>query len=203
VTTPRNLPEDLRRQILTAYHDGADAAQFNDWLQDADPRTRALAVRAAMHQGVLSASRALTIATDAEPMVRRELWHGAASTWLDIDATPALCDSDPLVREAAVCAIGEQAQTRYRARVEQLAQHDDDARVREAAVVTLGQIADPASIPVLVTILNNDKAPVRRRVVVALSAFDDPRVEAALDEANDDRDWQTRDAVTRLRRDEF
>jgi HEAT repeat protein len=156
-----------------------------------------------MHQGVLATSQATVIANDAEPIVRRELWHGAATTWLEIDATPALCDTDPLVREAAVCAVGEQEQSRYRARVEQLAQHDDDARVREAAVVTLGQLADPASIPLLLSILKDDKAPVRRRVVVALSAFEDPRVEAALDEATDDRDWQTRDAVTRLRRDEF
>ena len=37
-----------------------------------------------------------------------------------------------------------------------------------------------------------DKPPIRRRAVIALSAFDDPAAEQAIQEALTDRDWQVR-----------
>ena len=47
-----------------------------------------------------------------------------------------------------------------------------------------------------------DKPTVRRRAVVALASFEGDDIEAALDEASEDRDWQVRSAVEQLRRDE-
>jgi len=43
-----------------------------------------------------------------------------------------------------------------------------------------------------------DKAPVRRRAVVALANFEGPDVEAALASAREDRDWQVRAAADQL-----
>ncbi len=45
----------------------------------------------------------------------------------------------------------------------------------------------------------NDKAPIRRRAIVALANYEGPDIEAALDGAGEDRDWQVRAAVTQLR----
>jgi hypothetical protein len=41
---------------------------------------------------------------------------------------------------------------------------------------------------------------VRRRAVLALAPFDGPEVEAAIDKALTDRDWQVRQAAEDLRR---
>ena len=41
----------------------------------------------------------------------------------------------------------------------------------------------------------DDKPAVRRRAVVALSNFEGPDIDAALDAAGEDRDWQVRSAV--------
>ena len=43
-----------------------------------------------------------------------------------------------------------------------------------------------------------DKATVRRRAVIALAPFEGPEVDAALERARDDRDWQVRQAAEDL-----
>ena len=43
-----------------------------------------------------------------------------------------------------------------------------------------------------------DKATVRRRAVIALAAFEGPEVDAALEAARGDRDWQVRQAAEDL-----
>ena len=48
----------------------------------------------------------------------------------------------------------------------------------------------------------DDKAPVRRRAVVALANFEGPEVDAALERAREDRDWQVRAAADQLGDDE-
>ena len=45
-----------------------------------------------------------------------------------------------------------------------------------------------------------DKPAVRRRAVLALAPFEGDEVEAAIDRALDDRDWQVRQAAEDLRR---
>ena len=47
----------------------------------------------------------------------------------------------------------------------------------------------------------DDKPPVRRRAIVALSNFEGPDIDAALERASHDRDWQVRAAVDQLGRD--
>lgn len=68
-----------------------------------------------------------------------------------------------------------------------------DALVRESAVAALGCIGDPASLPAILRGCN-DKATVRRRAVIALASFEGPEVDAALERARSDRDWQVRQA---------
>jgi HEAT repeat protein len=73
--------------------------------------------------------------------------------------------SDPLVREAAVAALGAIA-----------AMTEVDVEVR---ATILGALA-------------TDRPAVRRRAVLALAAFEGPDVDAALANALDDVDWQVR-----------
>ncbi len=73
--------------------------------------------------------------------------------------------SDPLVREACVAALGT---------------------LRAAAVE-----GSERALPVVVGAAS-DKPAIRRRAVIALSAFDGPEAEQAIRDARTDRDWQVR-----------
>jgi HEAT repeat protein len=75
--------------------------------------------------------------------------------------------------------------------------HHDDPLVREAAVAALGAIGEPGAKDAVLAALS-DRATVRRRAVIALAAFDGDDVDAALDRARSDRDWQVRQAAEDL-----
>jgi HEAT repeat protein len=72
-----------------------------------------------------------------------------------------------------------------------------DALCREAAVAALGAIGDPAGLPAIVA-ATGDRTTVRRRAVLALAPFTGPEVDAALERARGDRDWQVRQAAEDL-----
>ena len=102
---------------------------------------------------------------------------------------------------ARVFALGEHL---YVAAVEQMcviATTHEDARCRESAIAALGAIGDDRARPAILAALD-DKPPVRRRAIVALSNFEGPDIEAALARASEDRDWQVRAAVNQLGRDD-
>ncbi len=73
-----------------------------------------------------------------------------------------------------------------------------DALAREAAVAALGALGDADALPVILDACR-DKPAVRRRAVLALAPFDGPEVDAAIDAALADRDWQVRQAAEDLR----
>jgi HEAT repeat protein len=109
-----------------------------------------------------------------------------------------------MVVEMAAWACGEQGEHAdggvddvVLARLIVLATDHADALVREAAVASLGAIGDPAGLPAILA-ATRDKPAVRRRAVLALAPFDDPDVDAALERARTDRDWQVRQAAEDL-----
>ena len=67
----------------------------------------------------------------------------------------------------------------------------EDQLCREAAVASLGAIGSPLGLETILAALK-DKPAIRRRAVIALAAFEDPRVDEALKKSLDDRDWQVR-----------
>ena len=73
-----------------------------------------------------------------------------------------------------------------------------DALVREAAVASLGAIGDQRAVATIIAACS-DKPAVRRRAVLALAPFEGDDVEAAIDGALEDRDWQVRQAAEDLR----
>jgi HEAT repeat protein len=75
----------------------------------------------------------------------------------------------------------------------------DDPLCREAAVAALGSIGDAAGLPAILA-ATSDRPAVRRRAVLALAPFAGPDVDAALERALVDRDWQVRQAAEDLAR---
>jgi HEAT repeat protein len=111
----------------------------------------------------------------------------------------ALSDADALVVDAAAFALGEHAYTNAVEELCLVATSHDDARCRESAVAALGAIGDDRGRAAVLGALD-DKPPVRRRAIVALSNFEGPDIDAALERASEDRDWQVRAAVNQLAR---
>ena len=73
----------------------------------------------------------------------------------------------------------------------------DDPLVRESAVAALGAVGDPRGLPAILAACA-DRPPIRRRAVLALAPFEGPEVDAALDRARVDSDWQVRQAAEDL-----
>jgi len=182
-------------------------AELEHATADDDPRVRAAAVAALVRSaGSRRATAAWRRATaDSAPEVRRR----AAELTPTLTDTPPprpllalLDDPDITVVEAAAWALGELGEpARTAGAVPALglvaADHDDPI-AREAAVAALGALGDPAGLSAILAACT-DKPPVRRPAVLALAPFEGPEVDAALDKALQDRDWQTRQAAEDLR----
>ena len=112
-----------------------------------------------------------------------------------------LADDEVTVVEAAAWAVGELGDHAVaRGAVDALAHtvaHHRDALAREAGVAALGALGDPAALPAILHACT-DKPAVRRRAVLALAPFEGPEVDAAIQDALDDRDWQVRQAAEDL-----
>lgn len=170
------------------------------------PRLRVLALRGAARHSILTSDDWRLALVDPDVDVRREALRLVAYVEVDsaiIDLTVgALGDGDPLVVDAAAFALGEHLCERAVERLSEVATGHDDARCREAAVAALGAIGDERGRAAVLGALD-DKPPVRRRAIVALTNFEGPDIDAALERAAEDRDWQVRAAVDQLHRDEL
>ncbi len=191
-----------RREVATAGHTG-DAATARAALADADPSMRATALGALERLGELGDAELVRSLRDSDARVRRRAAELAARH-PGVSLLDALDDADVTVVEMAAWACGEQcepaggrAEPGVLARLIVLATDHADALVREAAVASLGAIGDPAGLPAILA-ATTDRPAVRRRAVLALAPFDGPDVEAALERARTDRDWQVRQAAEDL-----
>ena len=104
-------------------------------------------------------------------------------------------DSTVAVVEAAVTALGEIADVSAVPWLLTVAQTHRETIVRESAVAALGAIGDPQAIEVLLELVGNGPPQVRRRCVVALTVFDDERIEPALRTAAHDRNPMVREVA--------
>lgn len=194
-------PDDrlTRRAVAIAGHAG-DLEVARAGLAAADPNVRATALGALERLGDLDDQGLAAALADPEPVVRRRAAELAA-LHPAVDLVTALSDVDSSVVEMACWACGEhEADTT--AVVDLLIERAttaDDALVREAAVASLGAIGDPRAVDAIIAAAD-DKPAVRRRAVLALAPFEGDEVEAAIDRALDDRDWQVRQAAEDLRR---
>ena len=182
----------------------ADHVTAEAHTHDADPTVRAAALGALARIGALTSEQLTAALADPDaPVRRRALEIVAALTGGGPAAAVAIVglldDPDESVVEVAAWASGERdpAEPGAVARLAVLATEAPDALVREAAVAALGSLGDPAGLPSVLA-ATTDKATVRRRAVLALAAFDGPEVDAALERALTDRDWQVRQAAEDL-----
>lgn len=201
------IAETRRRAAALAGHSG-DTATARALTGDSDAKVRATAYAALARLGNLAAAELVAALTDPDGYVRRRastLAAGAddrdsvATTLLD-----RLGDQDHLVAEAAAWAFGEWSEDNPRleqtiAALATMTTDHAEPLCREAAAAALGAIGDERGLPAVLTACT-DKPAVRRRAVLALAPFEGPEVEAAIDAALQDRDWQVRQAAEDLRR---
>jgi HEAT repeat protein len=172
-------------------------------LGDPAPTVRATALGALARAGRLEPADVERAFDDPAPEVRARAAEVAISLGPSAGAgvRRALGDADARVVEAACFAIGELgAEGATDGGVETLAgvgRHHPDPLCREAAVAALGAVGDPAGLSAILS-ATADKPAVRRRAVLALAPFAGPAVEAALEQALRDRDWQVRQAAEDL-----
>lgn len=178
-SAPASFLDDPRtdvRRLAIAY--------CGDLLADAED----VALRSALQTALQGDESATPRAAAAEALGA----CGAGS----IDALlTAGADLDLAVVEAVATALGEIGSPVAVPWLLELARDHADNLVREAAVAALGSIGDPQAIPLLLELLENGPPQVRRRTVVALTVFDDARIEPALRTASTDRNPMVREVA--------
>ena len=189
---------DLRAVVVAGHTGDAETARAS--LTSADPGVRAAALGALERLDALDADTVTAALGDAEMAVRRRAAELAA-THPSVDLLPVLDDPDDRVVEVAAWACGEHESRRDAIveRLVELAGTAEDPLVRESAVAALGAIGDERGLAAIIAACS-DKPAVRRRAVLALAPFDGAEVEAAIERALVDRDWQVRQAAEDLRR---
>ena len=199
MTSTPDTASGRRRQVALAGHLG-DRATAEAALDDTDDSIRELAIGALERLGALDDDQLVSLANDPSIRVRRRVAELLASHTA-VDPGRSLHDDDPTVVEVAAWAMGERenVEDSVLERLIELAVEARDPLVREAAAAALGAIGDPRGLPAILTACD-DKPAVRRRAVLALAPFDGPEVEAAIDRALEDRDWQVRQSAEDLRR---
>ena len=172
-------------------------------LDTGTPRQRVLALRALARRGAVTTTTWGAALADEDVDVRREALTLVAQTSPDDEVLAlvrtSLLDDDALVVDAAAFALGEFVDHLAVDKLCRVAASHEDARCRESAIAALGAIGDDAARDVIIGALD-DKPPVRRRAIVALANYEGPDIEAALERASEDRDWQVRAAVSQLGR---
>jgi HEAT repeat protein len=195
-------PGTRRRDVALAGHTG-DEASARAALLDPAPDVRATALGALARLGRLSLDDVRGCGEDPDAQVRAraaEVAAGFGDAALEL-LLGWLRDGDARVVEAACFALGELgAAARATAAVGALSRvgtDHADPLCREAAVAALGAIGDLAALPAILA-ATEDKPAVRRRAVLALAPFEGAAVDAALQRALEDRDWQVRQAAEDL-----
>ncbi len=179
-----------RKAILSRY--SGDHKLAISLLKDKDPKVREAALSSLEKLGKLSEKTLSKFISDPSPEVRKRVVELLAKR---PDKIPfnVFNDKDPLVIETACWAAGEKENPTEKLinKLCAIANGHTDQLCREAAVAALGATGSPLGLETILEALK-DKPAIRRRAVIALAAFDDPKVEEALKKSLDDRDWQVR-----------
>lgn len=201
--TGSTSPDDRRRAAVVAGHRG-DEATARAALSDEDAGVRLRGLGALDRIGTLTDHDVRRALDDPAAQVRRRACELAA-TRPAVPLLAALHDRDATVLEVAAWACGEQIDHVEALdddvidRLVALTTTSDDQLVREACAAALGAIGDDRGLPAILAACR-DKPHVRRRAVLALAPFEGPEVDAAIERALQDRDWQVRQAAEDLRR---
>ena len=182
---------DERFAVIQSGFNG-DVATATAGLSSQHSDVRASALRS-LHRLNELASEQLQIAiADTASEVRRTAAEFAAP-FHDVSIHHLIDDADVFVAEMAAWSLGERmpvTDDELQQLIDRTTTHDEPV-VREACAAALGSIGDERGLPAIL-IACTDKPAVRRRAVLALAPFDGDEVDAALQKALEDRDWQVR-----------
>jgi HEAT repeat protein len=189
----------LRRQVVVLGHQGDEPA-VRPLLEHDDSVIRELALGALHRMGALTPDDLANAVGDKDRLVRRRVAELGAG-YPTVDLAPLLADGESVVVETAVWSYGERVDVANNIlnTIISLTTEHDDALVREAGAAALGAIGDERGVPAILTACT-DKPAVRRRAVLALAPFSGSEIDAAIDTALNDRDWQVRQSAEDLRR---
>ena len=177
-----------------------DVATAQSGLTSDDAHVRASAIYALHRLKALTAKQLQDALADPDQVVRLAASELAAD-YPEVDLLEVLSDDEFLVVEMAAWACGER-ESNSDAILFKLMEVGSDHQhqlAREAAIAALGAIGDERGLPVILKGCR-DKPAIRRRAVLALAPFDGEEVEAAIDRALSDKDWQVRQSAEDLRR---
>jgi len=198
-----------RRAAAVAGHTG-DIGAARALLTDEEPSVRATALGALHRLGGLDRRELLDALRDRSPIVVQRAcaisttWGGAVGDPPDPAVAAAVAElldhADDSVVETAAWACGERppATEQVVTRLCAIGAGHPDSLCREAAIAALGALGDPGGLHAILA-ATGDRATVRRRAVLALAAHEGPEVDAAIERALGDRDWQVRQAAEDLR----
>lgn len=180
-----------RFTVIEAGFSG-DTSTATRGLTHSDPAVRASALRALHRLSTLEAPHLQHALNDDSAEVRRTAVELAAQ-FPSLAIHHLLNDNDVFVAEMAAWSLGEQEEPNDIV-IESLIQatmNHGEALVREASAAALGSLGDPRGLPAILAACQ-DKPAVRRRAILALAPFEGDDVDAALQKALEDRDWQVR-----------
>ena len=188
---------DAWRRVAEAGHI-ADETTARESLSSDDHVLRELSLGALARMGALTDGDLQSAFNDPDYTVRRRAAILAAKR-RDVPLTALLHDDNDAVVEAAAWACGEHEVVSEEefARLMALASGAAEPLVRESAIAALGAIGDARGLAAILAGCV-DKPAIRRRAVLALAPFSGPQVDAALQAALQDRDWQVRQAAEDL-----
>ncbi len=180
-----------RFEVIQAGFTG-DVDTAVDALLHPDHTVRASALRSLQRLNALTETQVVAALIDASPEVRRTGIEVSVDMH-SLHIHPFLNDDDVFVAEMAAWCLGERTSPTDN-EIEALITatlHHAEPVVREASAAALGSLGDARGLPAILTACN-DKPAVRRRAVLALAPFEGEEVDAALEKALEDRDWQVR-----------
>lgn len=209
-------PDLLRRSIAEAGWNDVGSVDPQHLAAD-DEVLRTTTLAALSRAGHLSIPQLVAALADGSARVRSRAMRLVVERWDDelagrVDLRALLDEPDDTVLEVACHVAGECSgpDPSVVDALAAIAREHHDPLCRESAAAALGAVVgridddDATAAPVVAAALEavlvacRDRATVRRRAVLALAAFDDPRAAEELRRALTDVDWQVRQAAEDL-----
>jgi len=185
------MSDSFRFDVIAAGFSG-DSAVALEALQHEDGTVRASALRALARIGTLTAQILSPFIQDSHIETRRTAVE-LAVPFPSVFVHQCIDDSDVFVAEMAAWCVGERtpaSDIEIETLIDRTTSHDE-AVVREACAAALGSLGDERGLPAILAACT-DKPAVRRRAILALAPFEGDEVDAALQRALEDKDWQVR-----------
>lgn len=182
---------DERFAVIQSGFNG-DIATAQAGLSSSQSDVRASALRSLHRLNELTSEQLQIAISDTASEVRRTAAEFAAP-FHEVSIHHLVDDADVFVAEMAAWSLGERVPVtdeELQHLIDRTTSHDEPV-VREACAAALGSIGDERGLPAILQACE-DKPAVRRRAVLALAPFEGEEVDAALQKALEDRDWQVR-----------